>query len=465
MYFLTEKNKIPLPTIPEIRNHGNYIISLGNLCEWMGEQAEELGVDIFPGYAASEVLYDDGVVTGIATGDAGIGKDGNPTDNFMRGMELKAPITLFAEGCRGSCSKDVMSKYKLDANSQPQAYGIGIKEVWEVQPEKFQKGLVNHTIGWPVNDGKTWAGSFAYHWDDNKVNFGYVVGLDYQNPYLNPYMEMQRLKTHPHFAELFEGGKPIGYGARALNEGGYQSIPKLVFPGGALLGCSAGLLNVPKIKGSHTAMKSGIVSGEAAYAAIHGTKEDQRKGMVLDAYEKNLKESWVFEELKKVRNIHPAWSKFGTYGGMLYTGAHWFFTGGKEPWTLDHHKGGDHAQLKPAKDCKPIDYPKPDGKLTFDILTNLQRSGTNHAENQPAHLKLVDDAKALDVTYKKFGGPEARYCPAKVYEWVEDEQGKPKFVINAQNCLHCKTCDIKDPTQNIKWTTPEGSGGPQYSGM
>jgi len=469
IYFLYNgtSGKIPLPIISEQNNHGNFIISAGNLVKWLGAKAEEMGVEIYPGYPASEILYnEDGSVKGVATGDVGITKKGVPGPNFARGLELHAPVTLFGEGCRGSLSQLVMSKFNLTSSCDPQTYGIGIKEVWEVDPKNHKKGSVLHTIGWPITDLTTWGGSFMYHYGTNLVSLGYVVGLDYKNTNLRPYMELQRLKHHNIWKEVLEGGKCISYGARALNEGGIQSIPKLVFPGGALIGCSAGFLNVSKIKGIHTSMKSGMLAAEAAFNEL--TKEgypdvesESRPSLTLNAYADNIANSWVYDELRKVRNIRPAYTK-GLPFFMAFSGFHWLVSKGKEPWTWHHHK--DHEQLKPAEKCKPINYPKPDGVLSFDLLTNLARSGTNHNDDQPAHL-LLKDPKVQQESYAIFKGPESRYCPAQVYEWIDDGQNGKRLQINAQNCLHCKTCDIKDPKQNILWVVPEGGGGPAYSGM
>eukprot|EP01126_Amoeba_proteus_P055248 TRINITY_DN6845_c0_g1_i11.p1 TRINITY_DN6845_c0_g1~~TRINITY_DN6845_c0_g1_i11.p1 ORF type:complete len:436 (-),score=91.54 TRINITY_DN6845_c0_g1_i11:144-1451(-) len=435
----------------------------------MGQKAESMGVEIYPGYPASEVLEDEqGNVVGVATGDVGITKKGTPGPNFQRGLELRAPITLFAEGCRGSCSQKLMNKFDLRKNCEPQSYGIGLKEIWEVDPSKHQPGKVVHTMGWPV-DRETWGGSFMYHYGQNLVSIGYVVGLDYPNTYLRPYMEFQRLKHHHVWKSVLEGGRCVSYGARALNEGGYQSIPELVFPGGALIGCSAGFLNVSKVKGTHTAMKSGMLAAEASFRAltVEGyppAGEQTRPPLTIGSYSENIKKSWIYEELYKVRNIRPSFY-FGLPFMMLFTGLHWLFFRGKEPWTWRIH--ADHSVLRPAKFSKPITYPKPDGVLSFDLLTNLARSGTNHNEDQPAHLTLRNPEVPVEINLREYDGPESRYCPANVYEFVEDEKDptKKRLQINAQNCLHCKTCDIKDPTQNIVWTVPEGGGGPAYAGM
>jgi electron-transferring-flavoprotein dehydrogenase len=423
---------------------------------WLGQQAEETGVEIYPGFAAAEVLTEDGRVVGVATGDMGIGKDGQPTGNFTRGIELRATYTIFAEGCRGSLSKQLMKNFGLNADNDPQTYGIGIKELWEIKPETFRKGLTLHTIGWPLKSD-TYGGSFMYHFGENLMAYGFVVGLDYTNPFLSPFGEMQRFKTHPQIAPYFEGAKRISYGARALNEGGFQSLPKLTFPGGVLIGCAAGTLNVPKIKGTHTAMKSGMVAAEAIAAAFAGGKPAE-----VTAYADMLKASWVWPELHTVRNIRPGFAKFGLYGGLVNAAIETYITRGKSPWTLKNHV--DYDGLVKAKDATPIPYPKPDGKLTFDRLSSVFISNTNHEENQPAHLRLLDPAKAIAVNWTEYRSPETRYCPAGVYEIVGEETGNPQLQINAQNCVHCKTCDIKDPTQNINWVVPEGAGGPNYPG-
>ncbi|MDE8347903.1 MAG: electron transfer flavoprotein-ubiquinone oxidoreductase [Acidocella sp.] len=454
--FLTETKAITMPTPPQMHNHGNYIVSLGNVVRWLGQQAEETGVEIYPGFAAAEVLVEDGRVVGVATGDMGIGKDGQPTGNFTRGIELRATYTIFAEGCRGSLSKQLMKNFNLNEDNDPQTYAIGIKELWEIKPEKFRKGLTLHTIGWPLQSD-TYGGSFMYHFGENLMAYGYVVGLDYANPFLSPFGEMQRFKMHPAIAPYFEGAKRISYGARALNEGGFQSLPKLTFPGGVLIGCAAGTLNVPKIKGTHTAMKSGMVAAEAIAAAFSGDKPAE-----VTAYRDMLKASWVWPELHQVRNIRPGFAKFGLYGGLVNAAIETYITRGKSPWTLKNH--ADYNQLKKAQDSQPINYPKPDGKLTFDRLSSVFLSNTNHEENQPAHLQLIDPAKAIAVNWNEYRSPETRYCPAGVYEIIGEETGNPQLQINAQNCVHCKTCDIKDPTQNINWVVPEGAGGPNYPG-
>ncbi len=454
--WLTEANSTRLPTPPQMNNHGNFIVSLGDFVRWLGKQAEELGVEIYPGFAASEILEEGGKVVGIATGDMGIGKDGKPTANFARGMELRAKFTLFAEGCRGSLSGRLIQRYRLRDGHEPQTYGIGIKELWEIPAENHRPGLIEHSFGWPLKSD-TYGGSFLYHFGKNLVSYGYVVGLDYRNPYLSPFDEMQRLKTHPDMRPHFEGGRRISYGARAINEGGFQSIPTLIFPGGALIGDSAGFVNVPKIKGTHTSMKSGMIAAEAVVEALaHGSPD------MLTAYPENLRESWVWDELDRVRNLRPAFAKWGTYGGVVYSAIDTFLFRGRAPWTL-HHPHPDNETLMEVSQVKPIEYPKPDGKLTFDRLSSVFISNTNHEENQPAHLRLRDPAKAISVNYKKYASPETRYCPAGVYE-IEEVAGKAQLRINAQNCVHCKTCDIKDPEQNIDWVTPEGGGGPNYPG-
>eukprot|EP01134_Creolimax_fragrantissima_P002855 CFRG2855T1 len=473
MTFLTEKSSIHLPhdILPgfPIHNHGNYIVRLGNFVNWLGQQAEELGVEIYSGTAAAEVLYhEDGSVKGVATTDMGIAKDGSPKDAFERGMELHAKVTLFGEGCHGHLAKELFETFHLKENCAQQSYGIGIKEVWEVDPSKHHPGRVEHTVGWPM-DKNTYGGSFTYHLDEGPlVAMGFVIGLDYTNPYLSPFREFQRWKTHPHVAAQLEGATRISYGARALNEGGYQSIPKVVFPGGALIGCDAGFLNVPKIKGTHNAMKSGMIAGEAAFEAIaNDTDVHLDSGAVqLDTYEERLQSSSVYEELKAVRNVRPSFNtRLGLYGGLAYTGIVHYLFRGKEPWTFKHHTGGDHDQLKPAAECKPIDYPKPDGKISFDLLSSVALSGTNHDHNQPAHLTLKDDSVPVDRNLAIYDGPEQRYCPAGVYEFIDTAEGGKKLQINAQNCVHCKTCDIKDPSQNINWVVPESGGGPAYGGM
>ena len=455
--YLTPKSSIRLPTPPQMHNHGNYIVSLGNVVRWLGQQAEAAGVEIYPGFAASEVLIEDGRVVGIATGDMGVGKDGQPTGNYARGMELRATYTLFAEGCRGSLSKQLMEKFRLRDGVDPQTFALGIKELWEIPPDNHRPGLIEHSIGWPLKSS-TYGGSFLYHFGENLVSYGFVVGLDYTNPWLSPYEEMQRFKTHPDVKKHFAGGRRIAYGARALNEGGLQSIPKLTFPGGALIGCSAGFMNVPKIKGTHTAMKSGMLAAETLAEALAGAHPVEPTG-----YEARIKESWVWEELSAVRNIRPAFAKLGLWGGLVYAGLDTYLLRGKAPWTF-HHTHADHETLLEASAAPRIEYPKPDGVLTFDRNSSVFISNTNHEENQPVHLTLKNLAVAVDVNLQRFAGPEARYCPAGVYEFIGVEEGAPRLQINAQNCVHCKTCDIKDPTQNINWVTPEGGGGPNYPG-
>jgi electron-transferring-flavoprotein dehydrogenase len=454
--YLTERRAFALPAPPQMRNHGNYIVSMGKVVQWLGAQAEELGVEIYPGFAAAEVLYhEDGSVKGVATGDMGVGRDGQPKDTYQPGMELHARYTLFAEGCRGSLTKTVQARFGLREGKDPQTYGIGLKELWEIDPARHEPGLVVHTVGWPL-DRRTYGGSFLYHLEGNQVAAGFVVGLDYQNPYLSPYEEFQRFKTHPAIRQTFEGGRRICYGARALNEGGLQSIPKLVFSGGALIGCTAGFLNVPKIKGNHTAMKSGMLAAEAAFGALAG-----EGGPVLDAYPSALERSWIYEELHRARNIRPSF-RFGLFGGIAYSGLDTYLLRGRAPWTFHHHS--DHEQLKPAGQFEPIDYPKPDGTLTFDRLSSVYISNTNHEEDQPCHLQILEDGIPVNVNLAEFAGPEQRYCPAGVYEFVEDG-GRPRLQINFQNCVHCKTCDIKDPRQNINWVVPQGGDGPNYVGM
>lgn len=474
MMYLTESSKFSIPVFKgtPMYNHGNYIVRLGHVVKWLGAKAEELGVEIYNGYAAQEILYDSDskYVKGVATGDVGIAKDGSPKPQFERGMELHAKCTVFAEGCRGHLSKELLERFDLGKDSEPQHYGIGIKELWTVDSELHNPGQVEHTIGWPL-DKNTYGGSFLYHLEENDqklIAVGFVVGLDYKNPYLSPYKEFQRYKLHPAVRHYFEGpnAQRIGYGARALNEGGLQSIPKLAFPGGCLIGCSAGLLNVPKIKGTHNALKSGVLVAETLYDAYKG---DQLKdyGFKPQEYEERLKKSEVWEELSKVRNVKPSFnSPLGLFGMLAYGAVSQLVFRGKEPWTLSH-KQPDHSKLLPANECKPIDYPKPDGRVTFDLLSSVALTGTNHEGDQPAHLTLLNDTTPEKINLTKFAGPESRYCPAGVYEYVpsENDGDKLKLQINAQNCIHCKTCDIKDPTQNIKWVAPENGGGPAYNGM
>jgi len=456
--FLTAKHAIRLPTPPQMNNHGNYVASLGNLCRWLASQAEELGVEIYPGFAAAEVLYDKaGRVKGVATGNMGVGKDGQPTANFTAGVELHGRYTLFAEGCRGSLTKTLFERFNLREGVDPQTFAIGIKELWEVDPAKHQPGRIVHTIGWPLS-GDTYGGTFLYHLENNQVFVGLVVGLDYSNPWLSPFEEFQRYKNHPKVRPLFEGGRRIAYGARALNEGGFQSIPKLVFPGGALIGCTAGFMNVPKIKGSHTAMKSGMLAAEAAFEAL-----GKDMPVELDSYPAALRKSWVWKELKAVRNIRPAFH-LGLAGGLIGSALDTYILRGHAPWTLHHTP--DYSKLMKANEAMRIDYPKPDGVVSFDRLSSVFLSATNHEENQPVHLQLKDPSVAIDVNLALYDAPEQRYCPAGVYEIVRDVDGlNPRLQINAQNCVHCKTCDIKDPTQNINWVVPEGGGGPNYPNM
>ena len=459
--FLTEQSATAVPNwmLPGcFQNHGNYVISLGNVVRWLAQQAENLGVEIFPGFAAAEILYDDAcAVVGVATGNLGVDKEGKPTGEFQLGMELRAKYTLFAEGARGHLGKQLISGYQLDKGRDPQTYGIGIKELWEIDPAKHQPGLVVHTAGWPL-DSSTYGGSFLYHMENNQVVVGYVVGLAYENPYLSPYEEFQRYKTHPAIRGFFEGGKRLSYGARAITAGGLQSLPKLTFPGGALIGCDAGFLNASRIKGSHGAMKSGMLAAEAAFDAIAAERAQDE----LSAYTKAFEQSWLHEELHVARNFKP-WMSKGLYTGTLMVGIDQLIFRGKAPWTL-HHTHADHECLKPADQCQPIVYPKPDGKLTFDRLSSVFISNTNHNEHQPAHLTLKNADIPTQVNLAQYAGPESRYCPAGVYEYV-GESGQERLQINAQNCVHCKTCDIKDPTQNIVWVTPEGGGGPNYPNM
>ncbi|MDD2815787.1 MAG: electron transfer flavoprotein-ubiquinone oxidoreductase [Thiotrichaceae bacterium] len=456
--FLNEKKSFHLPTPPQMSNHGNYIISLANLCRWLAKQAEDLGVEIYAGFAAAEVLYnEDGSVKGVATGDMGIGKDGKPTDSYQVGVELHAKQTLFAEGCRGSLTKTLFERFKLRDGVDPQTYGIGIKELWEVPPAQHQLGKIVHTIGYPL-DTKTYGGSFLYHLENNQVALGFVIGLDYENPYLNPFEEFQRYKNHPAIRAVLEGGRRIAYGARALSEGGFQSIPKLSFKGGLLIGDAAGFLNVPKIKGSHTAMKSGMLAAEAIFEHLK-THEDLL-GEVSN-YRTALEKSWLWDELYTVRNIRPSF-RWGLWVALAYSALDTYVFRGRAPWTLHHHD--DHLALKEARFCQKIEYPKPDGKVTFDKLSSVFISNTNHEENQPAHLKLKDATVPISINLAKYDSPEQRFCPAGVYEIVQENE-QARLQINAQNCVHCKTCDIKDPTQNINWVVPEGGGGPNYPNM
>ena len=465
--FLGPAGKIRLPNFmmpPLMNNHGNYIVSLGALCRWLGEQAAELGVEVYPGFAAAEVLYGgDGAVEGVATGDMGVSRDGKPKDSFVRGMELRGKYTLIAEGVRGSLAKQLIAKFDLGKDAAPQKYGIGLKELWEVRPDQHQPGLVQHSFGWPL-DNRTGGGSFLYHYGQNLVSVGYVIHLNYENPYLSPYDEFQRFKTHPSIRGVLEGGKRIAYGARAITEGGWQSLPKLSFKGGALLGCAAGMVNVPRIKGSHNAMLSGIEAAEAAFAAIaSGRQHDE-----LTAYDRAVRDGAIGEDLRRVRNSKPMWSKLGTALGIPLGGIDmWARTlfGGWSPFGTWKHSSTDAAALRRASGYEPIVYPKPDGVLTFDKLTSVAFSGTNHEEDQPVHLKLADPTIPVRENLPEYAEPAQRYCPAGVYEILRDAGGEPRFQINAQNCVHCKTCDIKDPAQNITWVCPEGGGGPNYAGM
>ncbi|PIT48888.1 electron transfer flavoprotein-ubiquinone oxidoreductase [Snodgrassella alvi] len=462
LLFLTQKKAYRLPTPPSFNNHGNYIISLGVFCRWLAQQAEELGVEIYAGFAAAEVLYHaDGSVRGIATGDMGLNRDGKPGNNYQQGMELLAQQTIFAEGCRGSLTKTLIQRFALNKDCQNQTYGLGIKELWEIAPEKSKPGTVIHSIGWPL-DQQTYGGSFLYHLNDNKVAIGFVIGLDYQNPYMSPFAEMQRYKTHPAIREVLEGGKRIAYGARALSEGGLQSLPKLTFPGGVLVGDTAGFLNVPRIKGIHAAMKSGMLAAEAVIDVLNAEGADDSGNSEAVRYSELFRKSWLYTELHKVRNMRPAF-KWGLFGGLAYSAIEEYLFKGKTPWTLRHHCA-DYASLRKAQDCQPIDYPKADGKLTFDRMSSVFLAGISHDENQPVHLKLHNPELAISVNHREYASPETRYCPAGVYEIIE-KAGEPHLQINAQNCVHCKTCDIKDPTQNINWVCPEGGSGPNYAEM
>jgi electron-transferring-flavoprotein dehydrogenase len=462
--FLGPAGSIRLPNFlmpPLMSNHGNYVVSLGNVCRWLAAKAEALGVEIYPGFAAAELLFDeDGAVAGVATGDMGVGRDGDPGPNYQRGMELRGKYTLIGEGARGSLAKQLIASFGLSEGREPQKYGLGIKELWQVDPKLHKPGLVQHSFGWPLGSA-TGGGSFLYHLEDNQVVVGFVVHLNYDNPNLSPFEEFQRFKTHPAIAPVFAGGKRLSYGARAITEGGFQSVPKLVFPGGALVGCSAGFVNVPRIKGSHNAMLSGMEAAEnVADALAAGRSHDELLG-----YEANWRSGPIGRDLKRVRNVKPLWSKLGTYLGIALGGADmWANTLGFSLFGTLKHGKPDFATLKPASQCKKIDYPKPDGILTFDRLSSVFLSNTNHEEDQPVHLKVLDAALQKTSEHDVYGGPSSRYCPAGVYEWVEEADG-PRFVINAQNCVHCKTCDIKDPNQNINWTTPEGAGGPNYPNM
>jgi electron-transferring-flavoprotein dehydrogenase len=456
--FLTATRAFTLPTPPQMHNEGNYIVSLGNVCRWLAQQAEGLGVDIYPGFAASEVLYhEDGSVKGVATGDMGRTREGEEGPNFAPGMELHARQTIFAEGCRGSLTKTLFERFSLRDGADPQVYGIGIKELWEIDPAQHRLGLVQHTIGWPM-DASTYGGSWLYHLEDNLVSVGFVVGLNYQNPHLSPFEEMQRFKTHPAVRETFAGGRRVSYGARAISAGGFQSIPKLSFPGGVLVGDTAGFLNLPKIKGSHTAMKSGMTAAEAVFELLGA---GEQAGREATDYPQRLRNTWLWDELYRVRNIKPSFH-WGLWAAVGYSALDTYLFRGKAPWTFRHTP--DHTSLKPAAQCPSIEYPKPDGQLTFDRLSSVFLSNTNHEEEQPCHLTLRDASIPTRVNLALYDGPEQRYCPAGVYEFLEVE-GARQLRINAQNCVHCKTCDIKDPSQNINWVTPEGGGGPNYPNM
>jgi electron-transferring-flavoprotein dehydrogenase len=463
-YMLGAAGALRLPNFlmpPLMSNHGNFIVSLGEVCRWLGRKAEAAGVEIYPGFAAAEVLFGaNGEVTGVATGDMGVGRDGKPKDSFTRGMELRAKYTLFAEGARGHLSKALIARYRLDDGRQPPKFGLGLKELWQVAPDRHRPGLVQHTFGWPLGNS-TGGGSFLYHYDDNLVSVGFVVHLNYDNPYLAPFEEFQRFKTHPLVRDTFAGGKRIGYGARAITEGGYQSVPRLAFPGGALIGCAAGFVNVPRIKGTHNAMLSGMLAAEHVAQALAGGRHNDE----LAHYDAAWATSPIGHDLWKVRNAKPLWSRFGTLLGIGLGGVDmWTNTLGFSLFGTLGHRKRDAETLKPAAQCRPIAYPRPDGKLTFDRLSSVFLSNTNHEEDQPVHLRVADMALQKASEHDVFAGPSARYCPAGVYEWVE-EGGQARFVINAQNCVHCKTCDIKDPNQNITWVTPEGGGGPNYPNM
>ena len=458
--FLTETNSYEIPGIftPSVmHNKGNFIISLGNFCKWLAKKAEDLGVEIYPGFSASELLIENDKLNGIITGDLGVDKNGEKGPNFQPGIEIHSKYTLFAEGCRGHLGKRLINQFNLRQNSQHQTYGIGLKELWEVKPENSNPGEVFHSIGWPL-DNETYGGSFLYHLDKNLVSFGFVIGLDYKNPHLSPYEEFQRFKLHPKIKNIFEGGRRISYGARALNEGGFQSLPKLSFPGGAILGCDAGTLNTPKIKGTHTAMKSGMIASDLVFKElISDSRNDE-----ISNLNKSFMNSWAGQELKNARNVRPSF-KYGLKIGMMLSGIDQIIFRGKAPWTLKHAEE-DHLALKKKDEAKIIKYPKPDGKITFDRLTNVSFTSTYHEENQPCHLKLNDEKLAISNNLLLYDSPEQRYCPAGVYEILYDS-GSPKLNINSQNCIHCKTCDIKDPLQNINWITPEGGGGPNYTNM
>ena len=454
---MTEKSSWRLPTPPQMNNHGNFIISLGEFSRWLAAQAEGMGINVFPGFAASEIIYEDDRVVGIITGDKGLDKNGKPKPNFQPGMELRAKQVIFAEGCRGSLTQTLFPRYKLREGVDSQTYGLGIKELWEIPEEQHEAGKVTHTIGWPL-DTKTYGGSFIYHLGKNLVSIGMVIGLDYQNPYLNPYEEFQRFKSHPTIRPLLENGKRLEYGARTLIEGGLQSIPKLTFPGGLIIGDAAGFVNVAKIKGIHNAMKSGMVAAESLFPCLQATD-------IIECtdYPKQLKASWLWEDLYRVRNIRPALS-WGLWPGLMYSAIDAYLFRGRAPWTLHHHKP-DHDTLKQASACQKINYPKHDNKVTFDLMTSVFLTHSTYDEDQPCHLVLKNPTVPVDINLKDYAGPEQRYCPAGVYEYLNNEQQQPYLQINAANCVHCKACDIKDPTQNIVWTTPEGGSGPQYNMM
>lgn len=463
MKFLTKGSAIPLPEPPQMHNKGNYIVSLNQVVKWLAEKAEELGVEVYPGFSVSEVVYDEnGAVRGIATNDMGVSRDYKPKHNFERGMEFHAKTTLFAEGCHGSLTKQLIKEFDLRKDSDPQTYGLGLKEVWEVPKEQWKEGYAAHTMGYPI-PSDVYGGGFQYHFGDNLVSVGMVVGLDYANPWISPYQEFQKMKHHPFYANVLKGGKCLSYGARALNEGGFQSIPKLTFPGGALIGCTAGFLNVPKIKGTHTAMKSGMLAAEAAYEQVTANPE-ATEPLSIDAYEEKIRNSWVWKELYEIRNVRPSFnSPLKLYGGIAYSGLDTLFLKGKLPWTF-HHKHTDAEATKPADQFEKIEYPKPDGELSFDILTSVSRTGTYHDEDEPCHLKVDNWDIHTNEVWPTYKGVENRFCPAGVYEYVEDES-KPygvRFQINSQNCIHCKTCDIKVPSQDINWACPEGGDGPKY---
>jgi len=470
---LTKTLALRLPTPPQMNNHGNYVGSLANLCRWLAEQAEALGVEIYPGFAGAGLIYDErNRVCGVRTGDVGVGRDGTPTASFAPGVELRSAQVILAEGCRGSLTREVVTRYHLADQADPQTYGLGLKEIWEIAPEHHQPGRILHTIGWPL-DARTYGGSFLYHLESPQVAIGFVVGLDYRNPHLSPFEEFQRFKTHPHIRPLLEGGRRVAYGARALAEGGLQSLPRLTFPGGLLIGDCAGFLNVPKIKGTHTAMKSGMVAAEAIFEHLGGQAGTpvEARGPTpspflspeVTTYPERLRQSWLWQELWKVRNIRPSF-RYGLWPAMAYAALDTYLLAGKAPWTL-HHAHADHQTLIKASEAPPIPYPRPDGVVSFDRLSSLALSGVNHEENQPVHLRLRHPRVPIDYNLRHYDAPEQRYCPAAVYEIVDDDQGKPRLQINAGNCVHCKTCDIKDPSQNITWTVPEGGGGPSYPNM